>query len=247
LIGAMPLHPLADVDLTAPMTWAIVIGWIMSVVLHEFAHGLVAYLGGDYTIRERGGLTLNPFHYIDPLNSIILPVVFLMMGGIPLPGGATFIRTRLLKSRWWESAVAAAGPATNFILFLVCALPFHPRVGWIDTTIPPDQYAPWQIFLGGMAQLQMIAVVLNLVPVPPLDGFNIIGPLIPEETRLKLSTPPVSTMAFLAFFFIVWSSPKVIGVIYLLTHHILVGFHFDPWSREALRRCFNFALFGRSD
>ncbi len=108
---------LATVDLKSPLLWALLIGWILSVVLHEFAHGIVAYWGGDYTIRERGGLTLNPLQYIDPVMSIALPALFLLMGGIPLPGGATYIRNDLLRSRLWQSAVSLAGPAMNLLIF----------------------------------------------------------------------------------------------------------------------------------
>src|SRR5205085_11053759 len=96
---------LAMRDLGEPALWAVLIGWVMSVTLHEFAHGVVAYWGGDYTIRERGGLTLNPIQYVDPLMSIVLPIVFLLMGGIPLPGGATYVRRDLLKNRGWDAAV----------------------------------------------------------------------------------------------------------------------------------------------
>ena len=81
------MNLLATIDFQSTLTWAVFIAWIMSVVLHELAHGIVAYLGGDYTIRERGGLTLNPIQYIDPVMSLLLPAVFLLMGGIPLPGG----------------------------------------------------------------------------------------------------------------------------------------------------------------
>src|SRR4051812_20513531 len=114
---------LATVDFNSPLTWAIIIGWIMSVVLHEWAHGFVAYLGGDYTIRERGGLSLNPLQYIHPVNSILLPILFLMMGGIPLPGGATYVRRELLRNRAWGMAVSFAGPAMNVLLFLLLSLP----------------------------------------------------------------------------------------------------------------------------
>ena len=74
---------LAAVDFQNPLLWAIMIGWIMSVVLHEFAHGLVASWGGDYTIRERGGLTLNPLQYVDPVMSLLLPAIF---AGLKLSG-----------------------------------------------------------------------------------------------------------------------------------------------------------------
>src|SRR3954470_1492698 len=135
----------AAVDFKSPLFWAVFIGWVLSVVLHEFAHGLVAYLGGDYTIKERGGLTLNPLQYVDPVTSILLPIVFLIMGGVPLPGGVTYVRRDLLRNKWWGSAVALAGPAMNFVLFILMSLPFHPTLGWIDTSVAPDQYVPWQI------------------------------------------------------------------------------------------------------
>ena len=233
-------------DFASPITWALIIGWIMSVVLHEFAHGLVGYLGGDYTIRERGGLTLNPLQYIDPVNSILLPIVFLIMGGIPLPGGVTYIRRDLLRSRAWDSGVALAGPVMNIILFLLLVMPFHPRVGWIDTTLEPGQFTTWQIFLGAMAQLQIIAVVINLIPCPPLDGFNVIAPFLDPQTRVKLSTPPVSTFAFLALFMIIWNSPAM-NWIYELKDHVLTWMGFDWESINVIRRTFNIGLFGHTD
>src|SRR3954452_23571996 len=136
LLSPMPV--LATIAWQTPLFWAVFIGWILSVILHEFAHGLVAYLGGDYTIRERGGLTLNPFQYVDPVMSIILPMVFLAMGGIPLPGGVTYVRTDLLRSRLWATAVSAAGPLMNLLLFVGLPLPLNPRLGWVPpmTSVP---------------------------------------------------------------------------------------------------------------
>jgi Zn-dependent protease len=201
---------LAAVDFQSPLTWAILIGWIMSVVLHEFAHGVVAYWGGDYTIKERGGLTLNPIQYIDPLTSIILPAIFLAIGGIPLPGGATYIRRDLLRSRAWDAAVSAAGPAMNFILFLLLSLPFHPSIGWIK--VDPTDPTNWKLahmFLATMALLQMMAVVINLLPIPPLDGFQIVGAFMDPALRYKLMTPPYSTYALIALFLIVMRGPHL--------------------------------------
>src|SRR3954453_13193673 len=93
------LAVLAVANLTHPLFWAVFIGWVLSVVLHEFAHGLVAYLGGDYTIRERGGQTLNPLQYIDPVMTLTLPMVLMALGGMPLPGGVTSVLSYLLWSR----------------------------------------------------------------------------------------------------------------------------------------------------
>jgi Zn-dependent protease len=199
---------LATIAWETPLFWAVFIGWILTVVLHEFAHGLVAHLGGDYTIRERGGLTLNPFQYIDPVGSILLPAIFLAIGGIPLPGGATYIRHDLLRSKHWEAAVALAGPAMTLLLFLGFALPLHPKFGWVNLAAP-QSWTNAQIFCGTMAVLQMLAALFNLFPVPPLDGFQALAPYMDPAQRQKLSTPPTSTMLAVGFFMIVWNVPAV--------------------------------------
>ena len=74
------------------MTFIVVlVGWIFSLCLHEFSHALVAYYGGDTTVREKGYLTFNPLKYTHPVYSLLLPMLFLLLGGIGLPGGAVYI------------------------------------------------------------------------------------------------------------------------------------------------------------
>lgn len=201
---------LAATKLDNPLLWALLIGWIMTVVLHEFAHGIVAYLGGDYTIKERGGLTLNPLQYIDPLMSIILPAVFLLMGGIALPGGATYVRRDLLRSRFWDSAVSAAGPLMNFILFLLLCIPLHPKVGWVDYRLDLREWGNTQIFVAALAFSQILSVILNLVPIPGLDGFGMIAPYLPHDLRLKLTTPPWSSTLIFGYFILLCTAPEFI-------------------------------------
>src|SRR5262245_37372246 len=204
---------------------AVLVGWIISVILHEFAHGVVAYWGGDYTIKERGGLTLNPLQYVDPLFSIILPVVVLMLGGIPLPGGVTYIRRDLLRNRFWDTAVSLAGPLMNFILFIACALPLHPAFGWLDAKASSQSWTDLQIFLGSMAFLQLVAVILNLAPVPPLDGFQAVAPYLPHELRERVTTPPLSNFLFFAYFMIVWQSGLMAVIIMIFAMLLgLMGF-----------------------
>jgi Zn-dependent protease len=232
---------LGAVDFSAPLTWAILIGWIMTVVLHEFAHGIVAHFGGDYTIRERGGLTLNPIQYIDPFGSILLPAIFLMLGGIPLPGGATYIRRDLLRSRAWDAAVSAAGPAMNFLLFLVLSLPFHPTIGW--TTVDPDAPETWtltQMFLVTMAQLQMIAAVINLIPIPPLDGFQIVGAFMDDETRSKLMS--MSMFTFIVLFLVVTQTPGLWNWIFESTARIYLALGFNVEFLYFVIRAYNETL-----
>src|SRR3972149_7312976 len=108
------------------MTFAIVLfGWIFSLCLHEFSHALVAYYGGDYTVREKGYLTFNPLKYTHPIYSLLFPMIFLLMGGIGLPGGAVYIETWRLKNRYWNSAVSLAGPMANLLLAIFLALVFQ--------------------------------------------------------------------------------------------------------------------------
>jgi Zn-dependent protease len=222
----MPM--LAMFDFQNPLLWAIVIGWIMSVVLHEFAHGIVAYWGGDYTIRERGGLTLNPLNYIDPVMSLLLPLIFLAMGGIPLPGGSTFVRRDLLRNKAWSTAVSLAGPAMNFLLFLGFCVLLHPRVGWIDPMLPVGDWTTAQKFVGAMAFLQLFAVLLNLVPVPPLDGFQAIAPYLPEETVYSLTTPPWSTTILIGFFLVVTRYPPFSMAIFQIIFRTLIALGINP-------------------
>lgn len=239
-----PSRMLADVDLSNPLLWAILIGWILSVVLHEFSHGLVAYLGGDYTIRERGGLTLNPLRYVDPMMSIILPAVFLLMGGIPLPGGSTFIRRDLLRNRMWMSAVSLAGPGMNLLLFVACVLPLHPKLGWFSFSAPPQQWSNLQIFLAAMGVLQLISVVLNLVPVPPLDGFQAVSPFLGKPLRQRLITPPLSTILFLGYFLVLWQSPFTWVALRAVIYRSLQLLGFDDATAEGIRRSLIIALYG---
>ena len=208
-------------DFNEPALWAVIIGWVMSVTLHEFAHGLVASWGGDYTIRERGGLTLNPLQYVDPMMSIVLPIIFLFMGGIPLPGGATYVRRDLLRSRFWDSAVSAAGPLMNLILFSILAYFLSPSFGWLDISKPAADWTTSQKFVGAMCVLQLLSVILNLIPVPPLDGFGIIAPYLPADMRVKLSTPPVSSILFFAYFMLLWQAPGFMHEIVRLMQWIM--------------------------
>src|SRR5512136_1208795 len=109
----------------------VIVGWIISLCVHEFSHALVAYYGGDTTVREKGYLTFNPFKYTHPIFSLLLPLLFLVMGGFGLPGGAVYIEKWRLRSRGWESAVSLAGPLSNLVLAVALALilRFAPATG----------------------------------------------------------------------------------------------------------------------
>ena len=184
--------------------------WIFSVCLHEFAHAAVAYRGGDITVKDKGYLSMNPLKYLDPMGSIILPIVFLVMGGIGLPGAAVYINRHLLRSAHWDSAVSLAGPAMNImLLFLLSAILALPD-------IRSSAYAPALAFL---ALLQASAVVLNLLPLPGFDGYGAIWPYLPDALRAQFDR--YAGYAVLALFLLLFLVPPVArafwGVVALLT------------------------------
>lgn len=161
------------------MTFIVVlIGWVFSLCLHEFAHAFVAYQGGDYTVRDKGYLTFNPLKYTHPVYSLLLPLLFLAMGGIGLPGGAVYIERWRLRGPRWETAVSLAGPAMNGVLALVLGLVLR------FTSVGQTAFGPGLAFL---ALLQVSALVLNLIPVPPFDGFGAIEPHLPRDWRVRIA------------------------------------------------------------
>ena len=192
------------------MTFIVVlVGWVFSLCLHEFSHALVAYYGGDTTVREKGYLTFNPLKYTHPVYSLLLPLLFLMLGGIGLPGGAVYIETWRLRSRGWVTAVSLAGPTANLLLAILLGLFLH--------FAPVTSGGIWP-GLGFLAFLQVSALVLNLIPLPPFDGFGAIEPYLPMDLRNNL----VQTRGMLSFavFFLLWYVPFINNAFWTLVYSL---------------------------
>lgn len=164
---------------TGILNLVVILGVILfSMVLHELAHGLVAYWLGDETAKDDGRLTLNPVKHIDPMMSILVPVLLYMAGG-PIFGGAkpVPVNTRNLKfGAWGMALVAVAGPLTNFLIALVSFLVGY-WTGWLN--------------MGGIVGTIFTELVLvnlgfgifNLIPIPPLDGSRVVYALAPDVVR----------------------------------------------------------------
>lgn len=189
----------------------VIVGWIFSLCLHEFSHSVVAYYGGDTSVKDKGYLTFNPLKYTHPVYSIVLPVIFLLLGGIGLPGGAVYIETWRLRSRRWESAVSLAGPAANLVLAILLgiALTFLP--------ITPSGIWPGLAFLGLM---QISAVVLNLIPVPPFDGYRALAPFLNRQVRSGIDQ--YSNIIMMTVFVVLWYVPFVNNIFWLTVGWISV-------------------------
>ena len=154
--------------------------WVFSVCLHEFGHAWAAYRGGDYTVKDKGYLTLNPLKYAHPVYSLLIPVVMVMMGGIGLPGGAVYIERQLLRSRAWDTWVSLAGIAMNLAMVLLISLLF--KSGLLQN----DPQSLASVSLGLLLLLEVSAILLNLIPIPPLDGFQAIAPWLPADVRERM-------------------------------------------------------------
>lgn len=177
----------------------ILLGWIFSVCLHEYAHALTAWYGGDTSVEEKGYLDFNPFCYAHPLLSIGLPILFLLMGGIPLMGGAVYIDHTRIRSRWWDSAVSAAGPAANLFFGAVLCVPF--AAGLAD---PGSNL--WQV-VACLIFLNFFVALLNLLPIPGLDGFGIIRPHLSYQARER--SDEVARYGVFILFAVLWTVPPV--------------------------------------
>ena len=176
----------------------VIVGWIFSLCLHEFSHAVVAYYGGDTSVKDKGYLTFNPLKYTHPVYSIVLPVAFLLLGGIGLPGGAVYIETWRLRSKRWESAVSLAGPAANLVLAVLLA---------IILNFAPLTFSGIWPGLAFLALVQVSALVLNLIPVPPFDGYRALAPFLNRQLRFKINQ--YSNIIMLVLFVALWYVPFV--------------------------------------
>lgn len=193
-------------------------GWVVSLCLHEFGHAATAYLGGDKSITRTGYLDLDPARYADPMLSLVLPVLFILIGGIGLPGGAVFIDHRRLRGPGWAALVSAAGPVMNVAFLLMLAGLY---------ALLPEKESYLGAGLGALALFQATAIILNLLPIPGLDGFGIIRPFLP--TRFALRAEEYGAIALLIFFLLLWLTKA--GVIMIRTGFFITqALGFDPMT-----------------
>lgn len=175
-------------------------GWLISLSIHEYAHARVAYWAGDRSVRDKGYLTLNPLRYTHTVTSIILPLIFIAIGGIGLPGGAVYINHAAIKKPAWRTLVSAAGPIGSALCGAVVLAPFV--FGEPSSIQIQEHYAFWSS-LALLGFLQITAVLFNLLPIPPLDGFGMIEPYLPKSFSATLRR-----FGFLLLiFFLFWDNP----------------------------------------
>jgi Zn-dependent protease len=216
----------------------VMVGWILSVMAHEFSHAATAWLGGDRTVVEKGYLSFDPRRYGDLGVSLVIPLLALIMGGIGFPGGAVYIRNDLIRTPLWRSATALAGPLATLMVLLALSAGL---IAWANTGVSgPGPIALFEA-LTVLAFLQAMGLILNLLPIPGLDGFGAIRPFLPASLapHLRKAEGLVMVALLLVIFWVpgasaaLFHAAAVLGVQLGLNIDALQGgwraFHF--WQR----------------
>jgi Zn-dependent protease len=151
---------------------------IFAITVHEAAHGYAARFFGDMTAHNEGRITLNPLKHIDPFGTIILPALTVMLGGIlfgwakPVPVNFDRLRNPKKDMLW----VAAAGPASNLVMAIIWAI-----VMKFAVSAPEAIAIPLLLMAKAGVMINIVLMVLNLLPLPPLDGGRIAVSLLPNK------------------------------------------------------------------
>ncbi|WP_017603493.1 site-2 protease family protein [Nocardiopsis alkaliphila] len=146
----------------------ILLGWIVSVAVHEFAHALAAHLAGDRSQRGGGYLRLNPFAYGQAGGNLVLPVAYLGMSGFGLNGPPTYVDWETIPGRGRRVMVALAGPLASLLLSAALALT-------VSLLVPAGQDSVnWAISsMAFLALANLTSALINLLPIPGLDGYHV--------------------------------------------------------------------------
>lgn len=177
---------------------------IMSVVAHEAAHGYAADAQGDPTARHAGRLTLNPLKHIDPIGSVILPLLLTLMSAGFVVGWARpvpYIEGNLRNRRWGSLIVTASGILVNIGLAVIFGLAMRYAHLFGATGLAFNMIA------AVIVKVNILLALFNLIPVPPLDGYKILFAFFPPGPRtadLRAKVEYVSLPLLLVFVLFVW-------------------------------------------
>ncbi len=195
---------------------------LFAITLHEAAHGYVARYFGDMTAHQMGRISLNPMRHIDPVGTIILPLLTLALGGIlfgwakPVPVNFSALRNPKKDMLW----VAIAGPASNLLMALMWAL-FY-KLAWMN----PDSYfaEPLMEMASIGIKINAVLLVLNMLPLPPLDGGRVAVSLLPRTQAYQLARIEPYGMFILIFLAVTpvlgWVLGPLVGSVYKIISFI---------------------------
>ena len=220
-----------------PITLAIIVIFIVvySSILHEIAHGYVAYRFGDPTAKVLGRLTLNPLKHIDPVMSLLIPLVLYFTSPV-IFGGAKPVPIdpfNLRDGRKDLALVALAGPLTNLLLAIVAGILIHllfPHTtandiigGMFFNQSSTGTLNDFFLFvLSAIMRLNLLLAIFNLIPIPPLDGSKVFAMLLPErDAAVYLSFSSIGMFVIFMLLFVNLGPFSLMGLIQALQSFLL--------------------------
>lgn len=191
----------------------VIIILIFSIVIHEVAHGAMAYQLGDSTAKYAGRLTLNPLKHLDPIGSFLVPLVLILTTGMgfgwakPVPINPYNFRDQ----RYGAAKTALAGPGANLAVALIfgLALRFIPELGLIPAV---------SLIFSYIVYINILLAIFNLLPIPPLDGSHILFTFLPagmQQVKMFLGQFGIFILIFVIFFLFRWII-LVVNLIFIL-------------------------------
>lgn len=198
--------------------WAVPV--LAAVILHEIAHGWVAARLGDPTAERAGRLTLNPIPHIDPMGTVILPLILVMSGSPFVFGWARPVPVNFanLRNPMRDMVkVAIAGPATNIVLALVSAMVFRLAGGWSAESGGVAEMALASV------QINIVLAVLNMVPILPLDGGRVLAGMLPRAQALAFSRLEPYGMIILMALLFTGALGEILGPLRNMLLHALLS------------------------
>lgn len=202
-----------DINITYIITVLAVI--LFSMTLHEAMHGFMAYWLGDDTAKLQGRLTLNPIKHIDPVLTILLPIMLALIPGAPIFGGAKpvpFNPARVKYDEWGAALIALAGPLVNFLIAFICFGAWA-LMGYSTSEVGTVLSIAIYVNLGFF--------IFNILPIPPLDGSRVAYALAPEFVRRGMEA--IERYGIIFVFAIVLLASQQIGIFMIGAINAILG------------------------
>lgn len=197
---------------------------IISVILHELSHGYMADRLGDPTARLQGRLTLNPLKHIDPIGTVVVPIVlFIVTQGSTTFGWAKpvpYNPYNLKNKRQGEFLIAAAGPGSNLLIALVFGTILRFVASGITDAASAASMTPFITVVSYIVIINIILAVFNLIPLPPLDGSKLLFSILPHQYgRVRMIMEQYAPIFVLIVVFFLWQvvAPVIPWVFQLFT------------------------------
>ncbi len=202
----------------------VILIFLFSVILHEVSHGFMAYYLGDPTAKDAGRLTLNPLKHLDPVGSVLFPLMLILFNSRIIFGWAKPVPINpfnLQHKKYGEAKVAIAGPLVNIsiAIFFGLLIRFFP---WGYSTFEINLIS----IFGYICWINLLLAIFNLIPIPPLDGSHILFTLLPrsaDEIKIFLSRYGFFILIFFIFFLFRYIIPIINFIFRLIVGQSFIG------------------------